>query len=99
MHRSKRRQIMENVLDKARQAGMAVLLDACIGHERFHSVVGSEATLARFASLCATPVADRETLSQWADQCERGAGAAVAAAIRNAIGSRDPGNASKQAMQ
>jgi hypothetical protein len=84
---------MENVLDKAREAGMAVLLDACIGRERFHSVAGSEATLQRFARLCEAPVADRETLSQWADLCERGAGTAVAAAIRSAIGTRDRGNA------
>lgn len=90
---------MENVLDKARQAGMAVLLDACIGRERFHSVVGSEATLERFARMCETPVADRETLSLWAELCERGAGATVAAAIRSAIGSRVPGNASMQGMQ
>ncbi|WP_168787323.1 hypothetical protein [Paraburkholderia aromaticivorans] len=90
---------MENVLDKARKAGMAVLLDACIGHERFHSVVGSEATLERFARLCETPVADHETLRQWAELCECGAGAAVAAAIRSAIGSRIPGNTSTRGKQ
>jgi hypothetical protein len=39
---------MGNVLDKAREAGMTVLPDACIGLERFHSVVGSDATLERF---------------------------------------------------
>lgn len=85
---------MENILDKAREAGMAVLLDACIGRERFHSVAGSEATLERFARLCETSLANRETLSQWAELCERGAGAAVAVAIRSAMGSRIPGNAS-----
>ncbi|WP_188131078.1 hypothetical protein [Paraburkholderia panacisoli] len=90
---------MENVLDKAREAGMTVLLDACIGHQRFHSVVGSEGTLERFARLCETPLADRETLSEWAELCEGGAGAAVAAAIRSAIGSRSPGNASTQGAQ
>ena len=37
-----RRQIMETLLDNARQAGMAVMLDACIGRERFHSIVGSD---------------------------------------------------------
>ena len=42
---------MENVLDKAREAGMAVLLDACIGRERFHSVVGSEAHARAFCPL------------------------------------------------
>ncbi|MFL9961268.1 hypothetical protein PQR02_09150 [Paraburkholderia sediminicola] len=88
---------MESILDKAREAGMTVLLDACIGHQRFHSVVGSEGTLQRFARLCETPVADRATLGEWAELCDRGAGAAVAAAIRSAIGSHSPGKASTQA--
>jgi len=51
---------METLLDRARQAGMAVMLDACIGRERFHSIVGSAATLERFAQLCETPAVDRE---------------------------------------
>jgi len=84
---------MENVLDKAREAGMAVLLDACIGQQRFHSVIGSEVTLERFARLCGGAIADRETLSQWAELCEMGAGTTVATAIRDAIRVREAINA------
>ncbi|WP_250478336.1 MULTISPECIES: hypothetical protein [unclassified Caballeronia] len=77
---------METLLDRARQAGMAVMLDACIGRERFHSIVGSAATLERFAQLCETPAVDRETLAGWAALCERGDMPAVQAAIRRALG-------------
>jgi hypothetical protein len=84
---------MENVLERARQAGMAVLLDAAIGRERFHSIAGSEASLERFARLCEAPLADRATLAQWAELCERGEGEVVAAAIRGVIDSRAHGKA------
>ncbi|SAK84569.1 hypothetical protein AWB75_05560 [Caballeronia catudaia] len=77
---------METLLDRARQAGMAVMLDACIGRERFHSIVGSAATLERFAQLCETPTVNRDTLMNWAALCERGDMTAVEAAIRQAIG-------------
>jgi hypothetical protein len=80
---------MQDVLDKAREAGMAVLLDACIGSQRFHSVVGSEAALARFAALCESGCADPETLSRWADLCERGAGASVGESIRSVLDARN----------
>ncbi|BBU31248.1 hypothetical protein BTHE68_49820 [Burkholderia sp. THE68] len=77
---------METLLDRARQAGMAVMLDACIGRERFHSIAGSTATLARFAQLCEAPAVSRNTLESWAALCERGDVTAVAAAIRRALG-------------
>ncbi|MFM0323212.1 hypothetical protein [Caballeronia glebae] len=79
---------METLLDRARQAGMAVMLDACIGRERFHSIAGSTATLARFAQLCETPAVDRDTLMHWAALCERGDMPAVAAAIERALDER-----------
>jgi hypothetical protein len=50
-----------NGLDKARQAGMAVLLDACIGRQQFHSVTGFCAALERFAEACRNASLDRET--------------------------------------
>lgn len=80
---------MDQLLDKAREAGMAVLLDACIGRERFHSIVGSQVTLERFANLCKPAYANREVLSRWADLCEHGSGLAVAAAIRDVLTVQD----------
>lgn len=77
---------METLLDRARQAGMAVMLDACIGRERFHSIAGSAATLERFAQLCETPAVNRDTLASWARLCESGELPAVTAAIRRALG-------------
>ena len=77
---------MEILLDRARQAGMAVMLDACIGRERFHSIAASAAALERFAQLCASPVVNRDTLENWAALCERGDLPAVAAAITRALG-------------
>ena len=77
---------MEILLDRARQAGMAVMLDACIGRERFHSIAGSATTLERFAQLCEAPAVNRDTLMSWASLCERGDMAAVSAAIRQALG-------------
>ena len=74
-----------NVLDKAREAGMAVLLDACIGRQQFHSVTGSCAALERFAEACRNASLDRETLQRWAELCERGHGRDVATAIRSLI--------------
>ncbi|MFP3554122.1 hypothetical protein SB861_25945 [Paraburkholderia sp. SIMBA_049] len=74
-----------NVLDKAREAGMAVLLDACIGRQQFHSVMGSCAALERFAEACRKASLDRETLQRWAELCERGHARDVATAIRNLI--------------
>ncbi|SAL06705.1 hypothetical protein AWB78_08202 [Caballeronia calidae] len=77
---------METLLDRARQAGMAVMLDACIGRERFHSIAASAATLERFVQLCEKPAVDRDTLMNWAALCERGDTRAVEAAIRQALG-------------
>ena len=77
---------METLLDRARQAGMAVMLDACIGRERFHSIAGSAVSLERFAQLCETPAVSRDTLASWAALCERGDMPAVTAAIRRALG-------------
>ncbi|KXU83751.1 hypothetical protein CI15_24710 [Paraburkholderia monticola] len=79
---------MEALLDRARQAGMAVMLDACIGRERFHSITGSALTLERFAQLCEAPAVNRDTLASWAALCERGDMPAVAAAIKRALGER-----------
>ncbi|KXU82861.1 hypothetical protein CR51_42685 [Caballeronia megalochromosomata] len=67
---------------------MAVMLDACIGRERFHSIAGSTATLERFAQLCETPAVNHDTLAGWAALCERGDMPAVAAAIQRALGER-----------
>ncbi|WP_321801370.1 hypothetical protein [Caballeronia sp. J97] len=77
---------METLLDRARQAGMAVMLDACIGRERFHSIAGSAATLERFAQLCEAPAVNRDTLMNWAALCAHGDARAVEAAIRRALG-------------
>ena len=77
---------MEVLLDRARQAGMAVMLDACIGRERFHSITGSALTLERFAQLCEAPAVNRDTLMHWAALCERGDMRAVETAIRLALG-------------
>jgi hypothetical protein len=74
-----------NVLDKAREAGMAVLLDACIQQQQFHSVTGSCDTLERFAAACRNPILDLETLQRWVELCERGHGDDVATAIRSLI--------------
>ncbi|MGF6508343.1 hypothetical protein [Paraburkholderia sp. 32] len=74
-----------NVLDKAREAGMAVFLDACIGQKQFHSVTGSCDALERFAAACWTPTLDRATLQRWAELCERGHGHDVATAIRSLL--------------
>ncbi len=80
-----------NVLDKVREAGMAVLLEACIGRQQFHSVTGSCAALERFAEACRIASLDRETLRRWAELCERGHARDVATAIRNLI-EEQPGN-------
>jgi hypothetical protein len=43
-----------NVIELARESGMAVILDARIGREEYQSVCGSLAALQRFAdALCA----------------------------------------------
>ena len=79
----------DSVLDLAREAGMTVMLDACIGRERYHSVTGSCAALERFARACrhgAARTTDkapaRTTLELWARACEQGRSRAVARAIR-----------------
>jgi hypothetical protein len=41
---------METILDRAREAGMAVMLKACIGREHFHSIAGSRTV---FRTICA----------------------------------------------
>jgi hypothetical protein len=79
---------MDDLLDRARQAGMAVMLGACVGRERFHSIAGSAAALERFARLCETPAVNRDTLANWAALCERGDLPAIAAAIKGALGER-----------
>ena len=78
-----------NVLDLARDAGMTVMLDGCIGRERYHSVTGSSTALERFAQACrlagagtAQQTPDRTTLEQWARACEQGQSREVARAIR-----------------
>jgi len=76
---------METLLDRARQAGMVVMLDACIGRERFHSIAASVATLERFARRCREPVVDRGTLETWARSLESGGAREVAAAMRRAL--------------
>ncbi|MGF6770259.1 hypothetical protein P3T18_002738 [Paraburkholderia sp. GAS199] len=38
-----------DIIDMARQSGMAVVLDARIGREEYHSVCGSLAALQKFA--------------------------------------------------
>ena len=84
-----------NVLDKAREAGMAVLLDACTGRQQFHSVTGSCAALERFAEACRIASLDRETLRRWAELCERGHARDVATATRNLI-EEQPGDTERR---
>ena len=75
-----------NLLQTAREAGMVVLLDACIGRERFHSVTGSEAALKQFAVLCNSALPNADTLARWARLCEEGHRSEVAMSIRNVLG-------------
>ncbi|PTB17004.1 hypothetical protein C9I57_30340 [Trinickia symbiotica] len=77
------------MLDLAREAGMAVMLDACIGRERYHSVTGSCSALERFAQACQRAACtttdearDRTTLEQWVSACEQGRSREVGRAIR-----------------
>lgn len=41
-----------NTLDKARAAGLVVLLDACIGQRMYYTVTGTVDALERFEALC-----------------------------------------------
>lgn len=84
-----------NVLEKAREAGVAGLLDACIGRQQFHSVTGSCAAPERFAEACRKASLDRETLHRWAELCERGRVRDVATAIRNLI-EEQPGDSERR---
>jgi hypothetical protein len=77
---------METLLDRARQAGMAVMRDACIGRERFHSIAASTVTLERFAQRCEQPAVSRATLANGAALGESGDIPAVHAARRHAPG-------------
>lgn len=46
-----------DIIDVARQSGMAVILDARIGREEYHSVCGSLSALQKFAdAIRETPV-------------------------------------------
>ncbi|MFM0225646.1 hypothetical protein [Paraburkholderia dipogonis] len=46
-----------DIIDMARQSGMAVILDARIGREEYHSVCGSLSALQKFAdAIRQTPV-------------------------------------------
>ncbi|REE22373.1 hypothetical protein B0G81_1260 [Paraburkholderia sp. BL6665CI2N2] len=46
-----------NIIDMARESGMAVILDARIGREEYHSVCGSLSALEKFAdAIRQTPV-------------------------------------------
>lgn len=53
---------MEILLDRAREAGVAVMLDACIERERSHSIAALAVTFERFAQLREMPLVDRGTL-------------------------------------
>lgn len=77
-----------NLLQAAREAGMVVLLDACIGRERFHSVTGSEAALKQFALLCNRVLPGADTLARWAQLCEEGHSSEVATSIRSVLDER-----------
>ncbi|WP_020566208.1 hypothetical protein [Trinickia symbiotica] len=83
----------DHVLDLAREAGMTVMLDACIGRERYYSVTGSCAALERFAQACRRTAGtttdgalDRTMLEQWASACEQGRSREVGRAIRAWLG-------------
>jgi hypothetical protein len=80
------RGVVMNLLQTAREAGMVVLLDACIGRERFHSVAGSEAALKQFALLCNSALPGADTLARWARLCEEGHSGEVAMSIRTVLG-------------
>ncbi|TAM48821.1 MAG: hypothetical protein EPN57_26680 [Paraburkholderia sp.] len=79
----------KDLLDLARDCGMTVTLDACIGRERYESVTGSCDALRRFAHAYRQLVArrpdrqlERGLLEHWAKACEQGRGDQVANAIR-----------------
>lgn len=79
----------KDLLELARDCGMTVTLDACIGRERYESVTGSCDALQRFALAYRQLVARRPEqqigrglLERWAKACEQGHGDEVANAIR-----------------
>ena len=47
-----------DLVDMARQSGMAIILDGRIGHEEYQSVCGSLAALERFADAVRVATAD-----------------------------------------
>jgi hypothetical protein len=53
-----------NIIELAKESGMAVLLDGKIGREEYVSVSGSLAALTRFAEAVRTTVAPSEELQE-----------------------------------
>lgn len=50
-----------NIIDMARESGMAIVLDARIGREEYHSVCGSLSALEKFADAVRHDTANHKT--------------------------------------
>lgn len=62
-----------DIIDMARQSGMAVMLDARIGREEYHSVCGSLSALQKFADAIRRTASNRHSDDQRRERTERGA--------------------------
>jgi hypothetical protein len=50
-----------DIIDMARESGMAIILDARIGREEYHGVCGSLSALQKFADAVRDDTANRKT--------------------------------------
>ena len=62
-----------DIIDMARQSGMAVMLDARIGREEYHSVCGSLSALQTFADAIRHSASNRHSDDKRRERTERGA--------------------------
>ncbi|WNC93729.1 hypothetical protein RI103_23380 [Paraburkholderia sp. FT54] len=62
-----------DIIDMARQSGMAVILDARIGREEYHSVCGSLSALQKFADAIRYTTANHRTGDKRQERPARGA--------------------------
>ena len=61
-----------DIIDVARQSGMAVILDARIGREEYHSVCGSLSALQKFADAIRYTAVNHKTVDNRQDRSARG---------------------------
>ncbi|MFM0291857.1 hypothetical protein P0D71_33660 [Paraburkholderia sp. RL17-383-BIF-A] len=62
-----------DIIDMARQSGMAVILDGRIGREEYHSVCGSLSALQKFADAIRHTAVNRRTDDNRQERSARGA--------------------------